>query len=347
MELPLKLERFAFHYVDMKLDRPVYAEQEVDLARLPEPIQEFLLAMVSEIWDAPDAGTTRSARFAESQEASPARVCLETLLKDDGAFFAASRQIADLLRQRSHPSASPGVLGVMRLAHYETGKRFVALVKIRHRDEQLVRLEAPNLPRLDVERVQNVLRKEIQKGALLPHPDKDDYDVKVIDAQSREDPAAYFTEKFLGCYSKKSDDLQVRKLTPALERFAEERELSLAVERLPQVFQRLQDQPEDITAPVLAEAISEEGLFGEPVAPEEFSEYLDQVHLGDLDIPKEQFERKRKTARKVIYRFIDPELEGLEISGPPEVLSRILKAEGDQVIFTVSTDSGGFHFGYR
>lgn len=350
MDLPLELKRVAFHYVDQKLDQPVYADQEVDLERLPPAIHAFLLDMVAEIWHAMDAGSTRSARFAAPdgpEEAAAVKSLIDALLQDEAAFFACSQRLAQLLRERSHPNASPGVLGVMSLRRLGDGKRFVALIKIRHRDQELVRLLSAGTPRLEVEQVQNVLLKDIQKGALIPHPEKPDYEVKVIDAQSRDDPAAYFTEKFLGCVSKKSDDLQVKKVVPALERFAQEKDLELAVEKLPQVIHKLKEQPEAITPQVLAETVAEEQLFGAGVEPEELIEYLDDVNLGDLDIPRDGFERKRKTGRKVVYRFTDLEFEGLEISGPPEVIAKILSASGEQVVFTLRTSRDGFKFGYQ
>lgn len=359
--LPLELERIAFHYVDPKQAGPVCSEQELDAAGLAPAIRDFLLGLAGAIWHAPDAGSTRSARFlptpppseapgAASHEAgqlTDAHQCLQAMLDDPAEFFPASRQLAVLLHARSHPNASPGVLAVLRLTRPSDGRAFIALAKVRHHDEELVRFVSGDLPRLGVEQVQDVLLKDIQKGALIPHPDKTEYDLKVIDAQSRDDPAAYFTEKFLGCSAKRSDDLQVKKLAPALEKFAQEKELPIKVEKLPQVLQELQQQPENVTPAALAQAAESQELFGEDFASEELVEYLVENRLGDLDIPQEQFQSKKKTVRRVIYRFLDPQYPGLEISGPPEAFAHILESQGEQITFKVITSPEGFKFGYQ
>lgn len=347
MSFVFELQRFAYHYVDPRQPGPACSQAETDLAQLPLPIRFLLLEMAEQIWDSPDAGSTRSARFAVN--VSEAHPLIETIRREEGEdeFFEASRQLAVLLHQRSHPKASPGLLGVMRLKNTEDGRVFAALVKIQHHDEEFVRVQAGELPQLEIAQVRAILRSEIQKGALIPHPAKEEYDVKVIDAQSREDPAAYFTEKFLGCVSKRSDDLQVRKVVPALERFAEQQEVPIAVEKLPQVIRDLQEQPANITPPVLAQVVAQGELFGEEFQPQKLVAFLEEQRLGDLDIPVEGFQQKRRRVRRIIYRFVDPQYDGLEISGPPEAFQKVLNNEGEEVTFVVRTSSEGFKFNYQ
>jgi hypothetical protein len=345
VEHSLQLDRFAVHYVDPGLDGPAFSAGELHAP--PPEVEAFLLGLAAEIWNAPDSGATRSARFnPESEEARETQALLRAIAGEEEGFFSATRHLAELLHARSHPSASPGLLGVARLSDPEAGNSYAALLKIRYRDEALLRLRRGEAPLLEVQRVEDVLLKEIQKGAIYPHPEKADYDLKVIDAQSREDPAAYFTERFLGCVAKKSDDLQVKKLAPALEQFAEAKAIEIAVEKFPRLLQELKAQPEPVTPARLAEAVSAQEVFGPDFEPAELVEYLEENRLGDLDIPIEGFQRKRKGERRVVYRFTSPEYEGLEISGPPEAFEGILRAEGGQITFTIRTTSEGFRFGY-
>lgn len=350
MDVEFRLDRFAYHYVDPRSPEPVYSPAEQDMAAMPEAIQDFLFDLVAEIWDAPDAGSTRSARFAQNHERlgdSEARPWIEQALAGGEDFFAATRELAALLHRQSPQSASPGVLGVIRLVPVHDDRPTLALIKIRHRDEAFVHLGEGELPRLEVEQVERILLKDIQKGALAPHPEKSEYDLKVIDSQARDDPAAYFTEKFLGCDSKKSDDLQIKKLVPMLERYARERELPIAVEKVSGVIEGLRQQSENISAPVLAEVVAEQALFGDEFTGEDFTDYVEESELGELDIPAQEFQHNRRSPRRLIYRFVDPEYEGLEISGPPEAFSRVMSSKDGVVQFTITVTPDGFQFNYR
>lgn len=349
MSAPLELARFAYHYVDPRLDGPVYSPQEQDVPALPPDILNFLLEMVSEIWDAPDAGSTRSARFAAPEEGQEAatRELIEAIRAGESGFYPASMQLAERLHAQSPANASPGLLGVLQLVRPEDGAEFIALLKIRHKDEAFVQVLTGDRPQLEVTRLENVLMRGIQKGAIHPHPDRPEYDLKVIDTQAREDPAAYFTEKFLGCASKQSDEHQIKKLVPFLERYADAKDLPIAIEKVSGVLQELRQQPANISAPVLAEVVAKQELFGDSFEESDFEVFLDDNDLGDLDIPAEEFHNNRRASRRLVYRFLDPEYEGLEISGPPEAFSHVLSSDGRLVTFTIQVTPDGFRFRYQ
>ncbi len=349
MDFELELDRFAYHYIDPRSEAPVYSPAEQPIAEMQAEIREFLLDLVRMIWAAPDAGSTRSARFAVDHPTlgtSQAQPWIDELIAGGEGFFSASRALAELLHRQAPATASPGVLGVLRLVRPTDGQVFAALLKIRYRDEAFVRLGSGSLPLLEVQQVDKILLREIQKGALIPHPEKPAYQLKVIDAQARDDPAAYFTAKFLGCDSKKSDDLQVKKLVPTLERYAEERQLPLKVEKVSDVIAELGRQEESVSAPKVVEVIAGQTLFGEEFEAEDFEEYLGQSDLAGLDVPPEEFQHKRRGPRRLVYRIVDPEYEGLEISGPPEAFRRVLSARDGSVIFTVVVTPDGFEFRY-
>jgi hypothetical protein len=356
MSAAFELMRLAIHYVDRSADEPVYAPCEQDVAALHPAIAEFMTDLVLEVWEAPDTGTTRSGYFApdDHPRLGPSFVKgrRDQLLRPgkDG-FFTASRELAHHLHRRSHPRASPGLLAVMQFLAPGAGDPFAALLKIRHRDARFVRVLSDALTQLEVEQVENMLVHEIQKGAIIPHPHKPGYDLKVIDKQATDDPAVYFTESFLGCSTKKSDEHQVIRLVPEMRKYAALRELPVATEELPQVVAALQKQRGNVTTAVVARAIQERGALGPDFQPDDFQTYVDkESDLGPLDIPIERLLKSGKQARhprSFVYRFHDPHLSGITLSGPPDKLAQVLSVDGDTVTFHIETDRSGFSVGYR
>jgi hypothetical protein len=355
MSPSLELNRLAIHYVDRNADGPVYAPREQDVATLHPTIVDFIVGLVSRVWDAEDTGSTRSGHFVpddhERLGPSVTKQCVGRILDDDAGFFDASKDLALRLYRKSHPRASPGVLAVMRLVHVDEGSMFVAILKIRHTDRSFVRVLSDALTHLEVEQVENMLLRDIQKGAIVPHPYRHEYDLKVVDQQADDDPARYFTEDFLGCLTKKSDEHQVRKLLPELEKYARKRRLPLTPARLPRVVTALQERGEDVTTDLLVEMVQKQAVFGPGFRPDDFRTYVErESELGALDIPKQRFARRGKTAerpRRVVYRFHDPKLQGVTLSGPPETLARLVSVDGDTVTFSIQTVKDGFHVDYR
>lgn len=355
MPCDLQLNRLAIHYVDRTSQSPVYAPREQDVAALHPTIVGFLLGLVSVVWDALDTGPTRAGRFVPDDHGrlgpSAARQCLHTILQGEDGFFDISKDLAQHLYQQSPGTASPGLLAVMRMVRPNDGAVFVALLKIRHKDESFVRVLGEALTQLEVEQVENMLLREVQKGAIIPHPYKTEYDLKVIDKQATDDPARYFTENFLGCLTKKSDEHQVKRLLPELQRYARDRGMPVATEKLPHVVAALQERNTDVTTTVLAEVVREQEVFGPDLQPDDFITYIEQQSdVGPVDIPRARFARRGKRAeqpRRLTYSFLDPDLRGVTLSGPPETLARILSIDGDVFTFRIQTIRDGVSVDYE
>lgn len=352
MTCPLALERLAFHYVDKSCPEPAFSSQAPEVALLDQTIQDFLVSLAAEVWEADDAGNTRSGRFAGDENpvlgASAARPLIETILNDPDGFFEASKGLATLLFQHSPGNASPGVLCLMRLFDPETKRPYAAVIKVRYRDERFVRLLTGDGPQLSVAQIDKMLLREVQKGALTPHPQRSNFDLKVIDKQQAGDPAVYFTERFLGCLTKKSDEHQVKSLAPELSRYAEQRGLEVAPEKFPAVIRALQAQPEVVTTQVLAAQVAGQGLFGEAFDVQDFEQFVEvESNLGELDIPSEKFGRTRSAPRRITYTFQSPPYRGLKISGPPEAFAQLLAHENGQVVFRVEVPPDGFDVDYE
>ena len=355
MKYPFQIDRFGYHYIDKKNNRTTYTLTEQDINQLPTTIITFLLDMVKVVWMAPDSGTTRSGNFAKNHPkigTSDAQPHIENISTKPDIFFESTRKLAELLDARTPGTASPGVLGILRLLRTnneeETPDIYIAIIKIRHTDEQFIKLLTGQVPELSVEEIKNLLLKDIQKGAIYPHPDKQGYDIKVTDQQLQDDPAEYFTEGFLGCVTKKSDEHQITRLIPALQKYADEnKQLAFSPQTVPIVITELQKQKGSLTTNVLTNVVDSTDLYGPKFRPADFKKYVEErSDLGKLDIPDGQFKAKKKTSRNITYTFKNPPYKGIRIIGPPELVSQIITTEGDTVSFLIETMKDGFNYKY-
>jgi 37-kD nucleoid-associated bacterial protein len=352
MTMDLKLDRLAIHYVDKKSDRLDYAPGEQDVDALDPTISAFLLKLVNVVLDAPETGATRSGRFTPKdtkQTGVPiAQEAVDRILKGKDGFFDTSKRLARHLFDSTPQNASPGILAVVRLIQ-PNKKVHAAILKIRYKDESFVKVLGEALTHLEVEHVQNMLLQNIQKGAISPHPERDDYDLKVIDQQATDDPAIYFAESFLGCWTKKSDEHQVKKLLAELQQYGQDKGLAVRTDKLLGVVAELQKADADVTTNRLAKVVQDQRLYGPNFQPDDFKRHIDQSDLGAVDIPAQRFRSRGKSAvpREYIYVFTDPKLKGLTISGPPETLEKILTISGDTATFSIQTTKNGFNVKYE
>jgi nucleoid-associated protein YejK len=340
MGLNFELERLAIHYVDIKSKQIRYATGEQDVEALDSAITSFFSELLAEVWNAPDTGAIESARFMGQ---SVTQQCVIDILAGKNDFFETSKTLAHQLYQKTHTNASPGLLAVVRFVNH--GTTYVALLKIRYKDESFVRALGAALTQLQVEHVQNMLLKEIQKGAISPHPTKDDYDLKIVDKVAREEPAKYFRD-FLGCKSKQSDTHQTKKLLHVIEKYGETKELPTKRERLPRIVKTLVEKGVDITTDGVIEAVLEHRVFGSSFDADDFRKHV-EADLGPIDIPIGVFtDRSKTTKRKYSVTFSDPRYVGLTISGPHEIVEKIISIEGERVIFRIQTTKEGYKAEY-
>lgn len=350
-----QLNRLAIHYVHRGSETLELAPKELDLTTLHSTIASFLAEIIADLWEAPDSGTTVSARFVADDhvELGPSLVksCAGSVIREDGDFCGLTKQIARHLYQQSPAHASAGVLAVARFIQPIDGSVFVALLKIRHKDEDFIRVLSDTLTELEVEEVRKMLLRDVQKAAIIPHPKREDYDLKLTDKQTRDDPAIYFTANFLGCEAKKSDEHQIKKLLPELIQYAHKKKLSLSIERVPDVISELQDKGEVITTDVLSRVVDEKDIFGSGFQAADLKTYIDEEsELGQLSVLPEPFAGRGKTyrnAREVTVRFTDPRYRGVTISGPPSIFREILETQGDSVTFRLETTRDGFEMKYE
>jgi hypothetical protein len=348
MSHSLELNRLAIHYVDKLSEKPAYAPRELNIQALDSTITDFLLKRVSEVWDALDAGPNCSAHFDKQSGPLVAKRHVQTIIQGKGDFFGVSKELAQHLHQQLHVKASPGLLAVIRLVRPSDGKVFVALLKIRHKDEKIVKMLSEALTQLEVEHVKNMLLQDIQKGAIVPHPTRDSYDLKIVDKTGDGEPTQYFAS-FLGCRTKKSDEHQVKKLLPTLQEYAQVKNLRLSSEKLPLAIAALQKHA-NVTTKIIAKVVQENGVLDPDFQLGDLEKYINQQSaLGPVDIPRERFVGSGKggTPRKIIYKFkAPPLLRGVTISGSPEAFENIISVKGDTVTFRLETTRDSFDVFY-
>jgi len=345
----IQLLRFTYHFVDKAMNLLHYSESETEIRTLNITMIDFLETLTNKLWDAQDSGNTVSGHFNTGVPGSRAQPLIHAILENPDTILENSKKLADLLFQVSPNNASRGILVVILCRDTNTDQKYVAIYKIKCEDEQVIKiLSGDNLPEITVEEVQNILFKELQKGALIPHPDKQQYDLKVTDLQSAE-PRKYFGSTFLGCTTKKSDELQVKKLVPELVKFAEDHEIQVRTEKIPTVLAALGRTDGNVTIPVIEKIIETEQLYDDGYSREAFTNYAEQSsHLKNFDVDAGTLASKKNgDPRKMKYVIRDPELQGIVISGPIESIQKITSKGGDIVLIHIEVSEANIRIKYE
>ena len=348
--MAIKLERFAFHFVDKANGIVQYSPHEEKLAAIHPTIIDFFEELTHKLWDAEDSGNTVSGHFSTGVNPSSAAPFIHGILANETTLLQNSTNLAKLLFQVSPGNASPGVLAVLTFVETITKRRHVAIYKIRCEDTRIIRiLSGGNLPELSVEEVQNILLKELQKGALVPHPDRQAYDLKLTDLQSTLEPSKYFGTNFLGCISKKADEHQIKKLVPELLNYGSENHIAIDTERIPAVLEALGRQTGSVTLPVIEEVIEEEKLYDAGYSRQTFSDFAERSpNLQQFDVDAQKLAKKKNgDPRKLTYLINAPDLDGIVISGPPEAMRRIRTTQGDTVIIHIEALEANLEIKYE
>lgn len=330
----IHLKRFAYHFVDKAANNLVYSESAKDIDTLDGTIIDFLESLTNKLWDAEDSGNTVSGIFNEGATPSRAQPLIREILENPDSLFDNSKKLAELLFQVSPNTASRGILVVILCRETTSDQNYVAIYKIKCEDEKVIKIiSGENLPEIAVEEVSNILFKELQKGALIPHPDKQHYDLKVTDLQSAE-PRKYFGTTFLGCTTKKSDELQIKKLVPELIKFANENGIQVETDKLPIVIASLGRTEGNVTIPKIEEVIEAEKLYDDGYSREAFTAYAEQSsHINNFDVePTKLVCKNNGEPRRIKYVIRDPEFQGIVISGPIEAMRKIRASSGDIVL---------------
>lgn len=330
----IQLKRVAYHFVDKAESRLVYSNHAIEIERLDGTILDFLESLTNKLWEAEDSGNTVSGNFNHGVTPSRAQPLIDGILENPDRLLENSKKLADLLYEVSPATASRGILVVILCRQTHSDQEYVAIYKIKCEDEKVIKIiSGSSLPEMMVEEMSNILFKGLQKGALIPHPDKEQYDLKVTDLQSAE-PRKYFGTTFLGCTTKKSDELQIKKLVPELIKFATESGIQVETDKLPTVIAALGRTEGNVTIPKIEAAIEAEKLYDDGYSRAAFTAYAEQSHhLNNFDVePVKLVSKRNGDPRRIKYVIRDPDLEGIVISGPIEAMRKIRTTNGGQVV---------------
>lgn len=350
--MTLQIEAIATYFVDKRNNRFDDTSAEKNVGTLPLEVSTFLLKLVEFFWEEEEKKYITSGFFTDETDqeigVSIAKPYINGILAGTGTFAVHTRNLASHLYQISPRTAAPGLLTILKLYDQTNDVHYVCILKIRYKDESLVKIPNDALTQITVELIENVLLSDVQKGAIIPHPIKADYELKVTDNVG-DDPAQYFTGAFLGCKTKKSDVHQIKNLIPELEELGREKGIRINTEKLPAVIASLQEKEVDVTPDVLAEVASEEGLYESNIDSVAFDNHF-RDDVGDsLDIPAASFSSKgkRRTPRAVTIKFVGGEYNGITINGNVQTLKNIIQVEGDRAVLHIETTRDGIRITYE
>lgn len=289
MEQTFTVDRVAIHLVDRKLPAPRFSSRAVDLDSYSpddrEALNRFFDGHLSRAWTAEEGARTRAAQLHEDSRVG---AHFEALKGDPASFFERSRKMAqhlhDLARRKN---TSPGLLMVLGFRRHGDRRRFLGLFKMDpgRTDAVTLREDATGqlLLELSVEHIDHALpdpEAGVLKWAILPHPTRPSFDVKVKDQEGPADLARYFTD-FLGCRPRRTEKQQLQVVLHLLEAYGREahpdEDWKAAKDA---VVQDLARTPH-VTSETVQEALAHSGLEG--VQTDRFRDMLREEDAEDLD----------------------------------------------------------------
>ncbi|GAP21223.1 nucleoid-associated protein [Leptolinea tardivitalis] len=277
-----KLISLAYHLVDKKKPELKFSQGVIKAIDLPKEILDFFVELTDKLIQTNDSGNCVSGNFQ--------KVDAETLIKDildaPEKLFDDSIELANILFESSPKNASRGLLAILHCHDGIINKDFLAIYKIKCEDEKIIKIvTGEQIPQLKVEELRDILFRQLQKGAIYPHPNKKNFDIKVFDLQTQDEPRKYFSQVFLGCKTKLSDEHQIKRLVPELNKFSLTNGIKFYKEKVPRFLSTIGQIKGDIEIQDVEKAIKEQQLFGEGYTSEKFHNYVIQSNdLADFKI---------------------------------------------------------------
>lgn len=224
------IDHVALHLVDASLDAPILSKKEIDLNSSKSSVDlqillKFFRDHLKRIWQDKESKKTCAASFKDS---SDVRDYYAKMKIDGTKFFEFTCEMANQLYVASPTTASRGLLMVLMFRVVGDTSEYLGLLKMDPGKKEAVTLsedeEGNLLLDLAVKTINQVLpdpTEKILKWAIIPHPTRNMFDLKVKDEQSGTDRALYFM-KFLGCEEKPSAVQQTKAMVDVLKTYASE-----------------------------------------------------------------------------------------------------------------------------
>lgn len=330
------VERIALHLVDRTLPGPRLSDHGIDLDSYDsvddvQALTNFFNGHLEKIWEAQEGLRTRAANF---QDRSTIQECYQAILLDPLCFFERSRLMAQRLYDESRGlRTTRGLLLVLWIRQPDVPRPFLVLLKLEPGPSNKITLSQDNagatLLDLVVEHLEQALPDpgdRILKWAVMPHPSRTAYQLKVKDDEGGSDLAQYFVT-FLECEPRLNEKQQTRALLEALPEYAEEchpdTDWQTSVE---EVIAALDNEPV-ITADVLMSKVQELGVFPE-FNSNVLQEKLRERHADDMQV-------RSGTLGSVKLRYTLP--SGITIEGPRMIMESLVQIErvGEEYEFNI------------
>lgn len=317
------VDRVALHFVDRHLSEPELAKREVDLAAFSETedattLARFFAGHLTAAWKAEEGRSTLAASFLAG--AALPQYYLD-LCQNPDHFFSCSCDIARSLHLASRGTrASPGVLMALLFREQGDSKTYLGLLKMDPGTADKVTLMRDRagefLLGLAVQHIRQSFPDpgdKVLKWAVVPHPTRPKYDLKVKDEQGGADPAQYFMA-FLGCAPGLSEKKQVAVLLDHLTGYtAQHHPQDDTQSVIEEVLEELVSQ-DTITTETLVGSIKRQGgltNFDESA----FRQSLVEARAGEVSITP-------AVVRAVKVQYTLP--SGITIKGPRATIERLV-----------------------
>ncbi len=318
------VESIALHLVDRTLSGPRFSEREIDLDDYKNPadrqvIDAFFAGHLQDVWQAEEGSRTRAAFFEVD---SQVKSCYQELLADSSGFYDVSRLLAQRLHDVSKGvTTTKGLLLVLLFRRQGDERLFLGLFKMDHgpTGKVTLRLQEAQIFLLDlvVQHIEGALPDpggRVQKWAVLPHPTRPAFEVKVKDETSRVEPAQFFL-RFLGVKANLSEKRQVSVLFEAMRAYAEKNHASQDWKAaLMEAANQLEKYPL-ITPGVVAEVMG--GMYGlDGFKKVDWMATLVGMNAGDLTVSSEALR-----GIKILYELPS----GIILRGPRQVMESLVE----------------------
>lgn len=338
-----EVDRIAVHLIDRTIGGVRYSEAEVDLADFVDDdrdaLDQFFEGHLSRVWKADEGERTRAAVL---QDDSVVKSCLDEIQQDASSFFEQSKRMADrLYGVASRKNTTPGLLMVLRFRRMGEKEPYLGLLKMDPGKSDLVMLQTGEagqyLLELAVEHLEHVLpdrEADVLKWAVLPHPTRPRFGVKLKDQEGGADLAIYFQE-FLGCKPRLSPKQQARVVIEEVAAYAEEYHES--ENWRPAVVETIDGlrQETRVDVPTVERQLRQSGLRN--VRADAFRDRLRRRDAEDLDFSAE-------TLRKARLAYVLD--NNIVIRGPLDVMESAVEVHGEEGDWEIVIRTPGYRTEY-
>jgi nucleoid-associated protein YejK len=328
MSVEFAVDRVALHFVDTSLEGPQLSTKEINLKSVDRSedikvLDDFFKGHLEKIWLDKESKKTCAATFKESSEI---RDFYAKIIGDPDHFFKYTCEMAKQLYVASPNTASKGILMVLLFTVAGESSQFLGLLKMDPGRKDAITLgedkDGNVLLDLAVRTIKQVLPdprgEKILKWAVIPHPSRHAYELKVKDEQGGTDRAKYFM-KFLGCEERPSAIEQTQVMVNVLNDFAKENLPKSLDYKIPvnTIVEKIAESDTAITLSSIVESVKQSGTF-DKFDEDELEKKFEEANAKDICIPPEKLRDI-----KIQYTLSN----GITIKGPRGAMENYLKIE--------------------